>query len=149
MKTDQYLDQAKQASGITSDYGLAKVLGVTRQAVSNWRQARTLPDPLICFRLAELLEINAAQVLADIELERAEHSGRVDHASLWREWVEKLGGVAAAVLLGAVLTGPSPAQSRASASSAGDGLYIMSTRRSALEALRDWLTGRGPSPALA
>lgn len=112
MQTAAYLDALKRQMSIESDYALAKALGVTRYTVSGWRAGRHFPDALLCYRMAEALSIEPALVVADIERERAERAGKDAQASAWREWVEKLGGVAASLLLGAVLI--CPAESRAS-----------------------------------
>lgn len=120
MNTLAYLDAAKLAAGISSDYRLAKVLGATTQAVSGWRAGVRQPDALMCYRIAQIIGADPALVVADIERERAERAGKAAQASAWREWVEKLGGVAAALVLGTILSAPSPAQSRAVAGVAAD-----------------------------
>jgi len=108
MNTIQYLDALKAATGITSDYGLAKSLGVTRQAVSNWRNGRECPAPLQCFAIAEAIKIAPSIVIADMERERAERRGQADQAGAWKAWLDKLGAVsasfAAAVILSAGFT---------------------------------------------
>lgn len=40
----KFLDTAKQKAGIESDYRLAKILGITHGAMTNYRTNRNLPD---------------------------------------------------------------------------------------------------------
>lgn len=105
MKTTEYLDQVKARYSIPSDYALSKRLQVPTQTVSNWRTGARQPDNLACFRLAELLQLPADRVIADIELERAERTGQADQAAAWRQWLERLGGVAASLLGAVILSG--------------------------------------------
>ena len=48
MDVQDLLDTAKAAQNITTDKGLAEALGVTKQAVSNWRKGVSLPDTVTC-----------------------------------------------------------------------------------------------------
>lgn len=99
MKTLEYFAAIKARHGITSDYGLAKKLQVTPQKMSDWMSGRVLPGSLICYKIAELLDMKPELVLADIELERAERAHRDGDAQAWRGWVQKLSGVAAGLLI--------------------------------------------------
>lgn len=109
MNTLDYVERVKLKTGIASDYGIAKLLGATRQTASGWRTGRSQLSALNCFKVAEVLGLDPAQVVADIERERAEQAGNEAQAVAWRGWVEKLGGVAAALVLGTVVCAPSPA----------------------------------------
>lgn len=113
MKTADYLQAAKTRAGIASDYALAARLGVTRAAVSNWRAGRSLPDALGAYRLGDLAGIDPLIVIADIERERAERAARAHDADAWGVILERIGGAAAAVLMGTVLSAPPPAISGA------------------------------------
>ncbi len=118
MNTAEYLAAVKARLNVTSDYAVAKALGVSRQAASDWRTGRAEPGVLTCYRIAQILDADPALIVADLERERAERAGKAAQASAWREWVEKLGGVAAALLMGTILSAPAPAQSRAAAGEA-------------------------------
>lgn len=128
MKTTDYLDAAKRAAHLPSDYALAKRLGVRPSNISNWRSGRSVPEPLQAFHLAEIAGVDPARMLADIELEKAEKMHRDEQASAWRSILERLGGVAAgvvaAVAVGAAVSVPSPAQAQQAMDKGG--LYIMS-----------------------
>lgn len=99
MKTTEYLDAIKTRHNKTSDYAIAKLLGVTTGKVSEWRSGRTLPGNLACFKIAELLGDQPAAVIADIELERAERAEKTDDADAWKGLIQKIGGGALSVLL--------------------------------------------------
>ncbi len=103
MKTSDYLDAIKARHGKTSDYAIAKLLKTTTGKISDWRAGRTLPGPLACFKIAELIGEQPAGVIADIEAERAEKAAKVDDADEWKAMARKFGGKAAGILLAAVV----------------------------------------------
>jgi transcriptional regulator with XRE-family HTH domain len=100
-----YIAAIKKAHGITSDYAVAKLLGVNRQSVSMYKSGKRQFDTRTCFRVAELLKDQPAAVIAHIEAERAEKAGREDEAADWRGVLKKIGGAAASILLAAGIGG--------------------------------------------
>lgn len=71
MKTAEYLDAIKARHNLPSDYAAAKLIGVTRSAVSRYRHgADSFADP-VALRVAELLDLDPASVLIDCQMERA------------------------------------------------------------------------------
>ena len=120
---------AKARTGAPSDYRLAKNLGVTPQAVSNWRAGRAWPDLLRLYQMATMAQVQPQVVIADIERDRAEMAGRADQAGAWREWLEK--SAAAACVMVSLLSFSGAPDGGALASTtdhdARDRLYIMST----------------------
>lgn len=70
--TQKWLDAARAARGFTSDYQLAKALGVTTQRISNYRgvEQRGMDDDL-AVKVAELAEAPAARVLAELRAEKS------------------------------------------------------------------------------
>lgn len=44
MNTSDLIEKAKVKTGISSDYGIAKHLGVSAQNLSQWRKGRQLPN---------------------------------------------------------------------------------------------------------
>lgn len=70
MKTIDYCRALKKQLGISSDYELAKRLGVTRQSVSNYVNGLRAFDTTTAAKVAELLELDPITVIADAELER-------------------------------------------------------------------------------
>lgn len=102
--TIEFLDACKAAQGLTSDYKLAKFLGVTQQSVNNYRQGKSFLCDETAIKVADCLGIYPALVLANIHAERAK--GEVEKRA-WQDLVKRLGGTAAAMLL-AILAFPSP-----------------------------------------
>jgi transcriptional regulator with XRE-family HTH domain len=109
MRTAALLDLARERAGIPSDYALASRIGCTRSVVSMWRSGKSFPEALYCWKLADLCGIDALHVIADVELDRAERYSHEDVANEWRSILSRIGGAAAAVLMGTVLSSPSPA----------------------------------------
>lgn len=106
--TLQFLDAVKTRHGLTSDYSLAPILGVTRSAVSKFRSGKDFLGDSTALRVAELLEIDAGIVLAAVHRERAKTESE---KAAWKAIIEKLGGIAAALLISVSgLSAPSPAQ---------------------------------------
>lgn len=132
MKTPEYLDAAKRLTGLPSDYALASRLGVSRQAVSSWRseKRRVFPDVLHAVTLAEMCSMDPIKVLADIEMDKAEYYAKTSEIDAWKLLLQRMGGVAASLVLGTVLSSPSPAAAAMKTAQADTpAMYIMSTRR--------------------
>jgi hypothetical protein len=131
---NDFLDRAKRAAGVSSDYALAvKVLGYKEQtSVSNWRKGRSLPDERAAMKLCELTGDDPEHVVACFQSMRAAND---DAAELWRRIADRLrsGGAASiaflsvtAILFLASLTEPVQA-APALLSDLHQGLCIMST----------------------
>lgn len=71
MKPLEYLDAAKAALDIESDYALAKHLGVTKAALSALRNGKAGIGEELAIRLADILHIDAFEIIAAASLERA------------------------------------------------------------------------------
>lgn len=83
MKTTiELLTAVKKAAGISSDYELAHLLGVTPQAVSNWRRGISYLDDFVAVRVAEILKCPALHALAVVHAERA---NRPEVAQVWQQ----------------------------------------------------------------
>lgn len=124
--TIEILDALKQHQGGVSDYAIAKTLGVTRGAVSIWRNGKGYFDDSTAIRVAELLKIDPAIIIASVHAERSKSE---KEKAVWREILEKLGGVAAGVLL-TIGAATLPAhQAEASALNSGHSVYYVKSRR--------------------
>lgn len=119
----QYIDAVKSKTGAASDYQLAKILGITQQAVSSLRVKRTFIGDETAIKVAELLEIDPGIVIAAVHAERAKSEAE---RNAWRSMFEKLGGVAAGLVIGLSAVSPSPAQAVEQANSV---YYVKSRRR--------------------
>ncbi|MBN8281931.1 MAG: helix-turn-helix domain-containing protein [Zoogloea sp.] len=67
----RYLDDAINRGLSKNDSETARKIGVTRAAVSDWRVGRRAPDDDQAVRLAELLGVEAGEVLAECGAARA------------------------------------------------------------------------------
>lgn len=70
----QYLDDAVRRGAAKNDSDVARLLGVTRAAVSDWRNLRRTPDDDQAVNLAKLLGIEPGEVLAECGAARARNA---------------------------------------------------------------------------
>lgn len=119
--TQDYLDAVKAKTGATSDYQLAKIIGVRPQTISSLRVGRTHLGNENAIKVAEILDIDSGIVLSAVNAERAKNDQeKAAWASIW----EKLGGVAAGLIV-ALALGSSPAPSYAETGVKSPTMYIM------------------------
>lgn len=103
MKTTiEYLNEAKAALGIESDYEMAKFLGVNRSAVSHYQSGKRIIDNMTAAKIAEALKVSAITVIATAEIEREKDEERREY---WKNFYKRLGGIAAGVLAVWALSG--------------------------------------------
>lgn len=107
MKTQEYLAACKEKLNITTDYKLAKALGVQQSLVTKYLRGQVVPGPLVAYRVAEILGDQPFAVMADFEAERAEKMGKADDVQEWQGIIKKIAGGAMGILL-AVGMGFSP-----------------------------------------
>jgi ribosome-binding protein aMBF1 (putative translation factor) len=72
MEISQYLDLAMKKRNLRSDNQLSKELGWSKSKVNNFRHNRQAMDNESCRIIAEVIEIPVWEVIADMELYRAE-----------------------------------------------------------------------------
>ncbi|GDY26026.1 hypothetical protein AHAT_19160 [Agarivorans sp. Toyoura001] len=70
--TLELLDGLKARRDISSDYKLAKYLGITQQAVSKLRNGTSMSEEM-AFKIADDLEMDAELVVLSILLEKAKN----------------------------------------------------------------------------
>lgn len=97
MKTIDYLEAVRGLTETGSDYAVAKSLGISRQKISGYMNKGITMGPDVCERVAQLLGIPLAAVLADMEAERAK---RTPVKEAWEKAAELLRQSAAVLLLG-------------------------------------------------
>ncbi len=116
------LDAAKNRQGLKSDYKLAQVLEVTYQTMMNYRHGRSRPDDKVLTKLAELGEIDQAEldVLA-VQLQ-AERCQNEDSKRIWMRIAQRLqaGGAHAGFMVALALSALLGAAPRAEASTLPD-----------------------------
>ena len=104
MKTLEYCVALKRRLNITSDYELAKRLGVSKTTISNYTTGRRAFDVSIAARVAEMLELDPMKVIADMELERGTND------ALWSRIAKKVALVMLTTAAGGQLVTPAPAE---------------------------------------
>jgi len=86
MKTTEFLDHVKGRLNLPSDYAVAKVLGITRESVSQLRTGKTSMGIETAMKVGEILQIDGHAVYAQGQIERAKKPEIVD---FWRTISEK------------------------------------------------------------
>ncbi|CAN4270571.1 Cro/C1-type helix-turn-helix domain [Methylophilaceae bacterium] len=116
MKTTiDYLNAVKVKTGATSDYALAKKLDISRAAISKYRLNGDSFSDEVAIKVASILQIDPIMVIASTHAARSKSS---DTKAMWNSLFERLGGMAAALVVGVGLTAsPAPAQAFSDAAS--------------------------------
>jgi transcriptional regulator with XRE-family HTH domain len=135
---EDFLNALRERLELRSDYQVAIRLGVSHQAVTRYRKGDTGFDETIAGRVADLLDVTHAYVMAKME----EHRARTEAArGAWAEAAEqlRLAGikakktgfrVLAAFAIGAgASSAPPPASAAPSSAQGVQSVCIMSTRR--------------------
>lgn len=102
MNANEYLDAAKQAMNITSDYELANRFGLHRSRISSYRKGREWPDNYVVMLLAITLKLDPARVLADLESQREKDPKRRE---FWQGFLSRavmLALITSTLLLGSI-----------------------------------------------
>lgn len=119
----ELLDKAKECRSIPSDNGLAKVLGVSRAAVSEWRTgAKRMPDARVR-ELAVMAKQDPGEWLVAVHAAWAVG----DEAKDWASVLARIASAACLVIaLGvSVMPGKADAMAYQASSANTDDLYIM------------------------
>jgi plasmid maintenance system antidote protein VapI len=128
-----YLDDLRRHLGLPSDYAAAKALGLTRAAVSRYRNELSAFDDSTAIKVASLLGIDPLEVIAASAYQRAaDASTKKVWAAIWGKATGAIAQVSIVCAVGALAVAPSPA--RAGSDNAGSGgngatLYVMSSYR--------------------
>lgn len=96
MKPSEYLDKAKIALTIKSNYGLGKALKMHTGLISDYYSGKRWPDAYACAQIALALKYDPLEVLADIESQCAKTEERRE---FWRGFIGRTKKVAAVLLL--------------------------------------------------
>lgn len=90
------LDASKHAAGIESDYALAKTLGISKARISAYYSGKETPNEYACLKISELTGIPLDKVIASVKAEsEKDEKRRIE----WENYIKRLGGIAAAVVL--------------------------------------------------
>lgn len=83
-KSAELMDALKAKIGITSDYALAKKLGVNQARISAYRHGKEKPDFYICVKAGIFLNLDPVKIAAEIELEKEKNEER---RGFWRDFL--------------------------------------------------------------
>lgn len=131
MNTVDYLNALRKHTKTGSDYAVAKLLGASTQKVSGYKNKGITFSDEMAIKVAHILEIPEASVMADMHAERANCT---EVKAVWERAADALRKcvvVALAVVIGLGATHPAPAEAAVSERSE---IYIMRT-------IRRWLAG--------
>lgn len=98
--TADFLDALRVKLNLPSDGQLADYLGMHRQHISRYRTLGHTFDDSMSMRVADLLETDPAFVVACMHAQRAKNS---EEKKLWERIATSMAGVAAALVVIAVL----------------------------------------------
>jgi len=90
------IDRAKAGGNIDSDYRLAKVIGITHSAVSNYRAGKSMPDARVLEQLCALSGDDLAVFAAQIQAERERTP---EGKNMWLMVAARLRGAAQTAIL--------------------------------------------------
>lgn len=140
--TVEFLDALREKLGGVSDYRASIALGVTRAAVSGWRQGKTKIGEEQVPKIAELLELRPEYVLACVAAERAK---RTDVREIWESLAKHARKLSVLGVVAFATSTVTPPHAHASEVAAQD-LYILSNLRrrllAALSGVRARAVGR-------
>lgn len=102
--TRQYLADVKRRLSLSSNYGLAKRLEISEQAIANLMSGGVM-SATTAAKVAEILELEPLQVIADAELERAKSSRDRELWARIRAAATIAGGAIGAAVLYQVIAG--------------------------------------------
>ena len=123
--TQRYLARVAAANDNATDYRLAQLLGESNQRISNYRTGKRQFDNAAAFRIDGLLGIDAKEIIAAVQLERAKTE---KDRAFW----QAVATAAASILLGGVFgfqPAPANAFSGAPVDATGYTLRRKGTRR--------------------
>lgn len=104
MKTPaMYINDLKNQGLARSDADVSRLLGVSRTAICYWQEGRSAPNAEQALRLAELLKIDAGEILAECEAARAKTP---ETRRAWEKVAARMAGAAAMVIVGTVGQAP-------------------------------------------
>lgn len=120
--TVDFLDALARHWGGVTDYRIAKNLGLRTSAVSQYRTGVRTFDDAMARRVAEVLGLDPAYVLACVHAERDRDEGT---RQVWARIAARFAPAAAAVLVTVGLAAPSPADAALSVGQVSGPVYIM------------------------
>lgn len=143
MELNDLLELAKQRANLSSDYALAKVMGIERQIISQWKSGKRHPSNQEAIQLATLAGLEEMRVIAEIELRTANSEKKKE---FWKSYIESRGLAHSlgTIALGlAIIATPEPAQASVLHLSNYDANFLFATQQ---EYTLCVFQGRRPNP---
>jgi len=105
IKATEYIDLIAEANPTdegkpASDYRVGKLLKLSSSVMSKYRLHGNTFDDVTAARVAELLDMPAEIVIADMHYQRAKKKGNKQVMEAWTEISKKVSGTAAGIMLG-------------------------------------------------
>lgn len=110
MTPSEYLDAAKKALNIESDYALSKLWKVSTQRLSDTRSGHLPMINKLAFLVADTIGKPRDAVITDLEAQRAKNS---EEAKFWRSLQRKAAALLMPVALGVVTNIVTPSSTEA------------------------------------
>lgn len=97
-KTLDYIDQLAALKGWDTDYQIAKGLGIKTPTMTRYRRHGGTLDNDTAWKVAEGLGIDAMEIIAAAEIERAERADNTEKAAVWKRRFQAVSHSAATIL---------------------------------------------------
>jgi len=110
MEISELLDRAKQRANLSSDYALAKAMGIPTGNLTNIRKGRAHPSNAVAVQLAALAGLDEMRVIAEIELRTANSAKKKE---FWKHYIESRGITTCLTMTAlaiAIIVTPEPAE---------------------------------------
>lgn len=90
------LDEVKAKHNVKNDIGLAKLLDIPTQRISDYYKSIRSPDEFACLKISEYLGKPLAEVIATVKADTEKDEKRRNE---WVKVLKRLGGVAASFMM--------------------------------------------------
>lgn len=94
-----YLDAVKEKYRLRNDTQLANKLETSSPCISRYRRGQAM-EIKVAWRLAELLELDPKEVIAAVEMHRAERSDDPEAVNVWKQRFQAVSRSAVSVFFG-------------------------------------------------
>ncbi len=94
-----YLDEIKEKYRLRTDTELAEKLETSSPCISRYRKGQAMENQ-IAWRIAELLDRDPKEVIAAVEMQRAERSQDPQAINVWRQRLQAVSRSAVSVFFG-------------------------------------------------
>lgn len=102
-----YLDDCKKKLGISSTYGLAKALDLDVRRVQEFYKNIGATNEYLCFKMAEILELDPAFIIADIKSETEKDEAKREFFKSIAGSLSKTASTVALIILCSIVSLPS------------------------------------------